>query len=277
MRLLAYSISLEKNPDAGAPLEGVVRILTSQNQADKAIDYLNEHLANYPSLVFPKYLLGSVYAQKGQFNTAEKYLEEVIAQNPESFRPYQTLASLYLNDLATQISIYRRGFDAIPDKENIGLLLATAYGNAGEYENRIEIYETILAINPDNIRAINNLAVSLLEHRSDTESHAEALRLAKRFESSSEPALLDTLGWAYYKNGEFKRARQYLENAIKPGDQHPLVHHHLGMAYFAEQELMPARRQLKKAITLSDGNYSDVIEANKTLDSIIDLMRAAPE
>ena len=107
-----------------------------------------------------------------------------VVQNPESFLPYQALASLYSNDLATQISIYRRGFDAIPDKENIGLLLATAYGNAGEYENRIEIYETILAINPDNIRAINNLAVSLLDHRSDTESHAEALRLATRFESS---------------------------------------------------------------------------------------------
>jgi uncharacterized protein HemY len=94
-----------------------------------------------------------------------------------------------------------------------------------------------------------------------------------RFESSFEPALLDTLGWAYYKNGDFKRARQYLESAVKQGDQHPLVHHHLGMAYFAEEDLMPARRQLKKAITLSDGNYSDVIEANKTLDSIIDLMR----
>ncbi len=101
--IIAYSISLEKNPDAAAPLEGVVRILTSQNQVDEAIDYLNEHLANYPSLVFPKYLLGSVYAQKGQFNTAEKYLEEVIAQDPESLWPYQALASLYPNELATQI------------------------------------------------------------------------------------------------------------------------------------------------------------------------------
>ena len=271
--LAAYEMSLEKNPDAAAPLEGVVRVLTGQNRADEAIDYLNQHLAKYPSLVFPKYLLGSIYAQKGQIDTAAEYLEEVIARHPDSFQAYRALAGLHPNDPAKTISVYRRGFDALPDHESMGLLLATEYNKAGEYEKGVTVYEKVLAINPENIRAANNLASSLLDHRSDTESYAEALRLAKRFESSSEPALLDTLGWAYYKNGEFKRARQYLENAIKSGDQHSLVHHHLGMAYFAEQELMPARRQLKKAIALSDGNYSAVNEANETLDSIIDLMR----
>jgi tetratricopeptide (TPR) repeat protein len=271
--LAAYKMALEKNPDAAPPLEGVVRILMDQNRADEAIDYLNTHLTQYPSMIFSKYLLGSIYAQKGQIDTADNYLEEVIAESPNSSRVYQVLASLHSNDLARTIGIYRRGFDAIPDDENMGLLLATAYNNAGEYEKGIATYKKVLAINPENIRAVNNLAASLLDHRSDTESHAEALRLAKRFESRSEPALLDTLGWAYYKNGDFKRARQYLESAIQPGDQHPLVHHHLGMAYFAEKELMSARRQLKKAIDLSDGNYSEVNEANNTLDSIIDLMK----
>jgi tetratricopeptide (TPR) repeat protein len=271
--LAAYKMALKKNSDAAPPLEGVVRILMSRDQTDEAIDYLNEHLTKHPTLMFPKYLLGSIYAQEGQVDTAERYLEEVIAGRPNSSLAYQTLASIHSNDLVRTIDIYRRGLDAIPDDENIGLLLATAYNNAGQYEKGISVYEKVLAINPENIRAINNLAASLLDHRSDAESHVEALRLAKRFESRSEPALLDTLGWAYYKNGDFKRARQYLESAIKPGNQHPLVHHHLGMAYFAEQELMSARRQLKKAIDLSDGNYSKVSEANETLDSIIDLMK----
>jgi tetratricopeptide (TPR) repeat protein len=271
--LAAYKMSLEKNPDAAPPLEGVVRVLTGQNRADEAIDYLNQLLAKYPSQIFPKYLLGSIYAQTGQTDTAEEYLEEVIDRHPDSFQAYRTLAGLHPNDSAKTISVYRRGFDAIPDDENMGLLLATEYNKAGEYEKGVAIYGKVLAINPQNIRAANNLASSLLDHRSDAESHAEALRLAKRFESSSEPALLDTLGWAYYKNGDFKRARQYLEYAIKSGDQNPLVHHHLGMAYFAEQDLMPARRQFKKAIALSDGNYSGVNEANETLDAIINLMR----
>ena len=271
--IAAYGLALEKNPKAVLALEGLVSVWVESERADDAIDYLDAHLAKYPAQLPVKFLLGSVYATKDNLQVAEKYFEEVIAGQPDGIRAYRALAGLYAEDPRKVVSIYRRGFEASPESEDMGLLLATAYNRRGQHEDAIATFKSVLEINPNNIRAVNNLSAALLDHRSDAASHATALELAKRFASSDQPALLDTLGWAYYRNGDYKRARQYLEIAVKPGDQHPLVHHHLGMAYFAVESLMPARRQLMKAIDLAEGDYSQIDEANQTLDAILALMK----
>ncbi|HRR96547.1 MAG TPA: tetratricopeptide repeat protein, partial [Candidatus Ratteibacteria bacterium] len=44
-------------------------------------------------------------------------------------------------------------------------------------------------------------------------------------------AYLDSLGWAYYKMGNYKKARYYLEKAINY-EQDPEIEEHLAWTYF---------------------------------------------
>jgi tetratricopeptide (TPR) repeat protein len=272
--ITAYKLALEKNPIARPPLQGLVRVLVDSKRPDEAIAYLNEHLARYPTQVYPKFLLASVYAAKGEVKTSEMYFEEVIAAEPANIQAYGGLAALYPNDADTRIAIYRRGFEAAPENTTIGLLLGSEYERSELFESAIALYEEILQINPDNELAANNLAALLLDQRSDPESYARALELSVRFSESSQPALVDTLGWAYYRNGDIGNAIKYLEIAVAGADQSPLLHYHLGMAYFAAQETAPAREELEKATVLKQVKYPGVEEAQETLDLIIQAMRS---
>ena len=116
---------------------------------------------------------------------------------------------------------------------------------------------------------VNNLAVLLLDQRSDSESHAKALQLAMRFSKSSHAAVIDTLGWAYYRNDNLDNAIQYLEIAVSMSDGTPSLHYHLGMAYYARQNTETARQQLQKSITLAQAAYPGIDEARETLNNIL--------
>jgi tetratricopeptide (TPR) repeat protein len=270
----AYKLALEKNPIARPPLQGLVRVLIENNRSDEAITYLNDHLARYPDQIYPRFLLASVYATKGDAETAEAYFEEVISAEPGNVQAYGGLAALYPDDANARIAIYRRGFEAAPDNPTIGLLLGSELERAEQFESAIALYEEILQINADNDLAANNLAALLLDRRTDTASFARALDLSARFSESTQPALVDTLGWAYYRNGEISNAVKYLEIAVAGADQSPLLHYHLGMAYFAAQELAPAREELEKATVLKQITYPGIEEAHQTLDTIIQSMRS---
>ena len=136
------------------------------------------------------------------------------------------------------------------------------------------LYEKILKIDPESGLAVNNLAALLLDRRSDAASLARALELSKRFEDSTEPALVDTLGWAYYRNGDYENAVRYLKIAVDAADQVPLLHYHLGMAYFAKQSLELARKELEQAVNLAKADYDGIEEARETLNRIIETTAA---
>jgi tetratricopeptide (TPR) repeat protein len=266
--IAAYRVALEKNPRSSRALDGLVSGLLAEGRSDEAIEYLNESLANDPDFHYPKLLLGAIYAGRGDIETAKNYFEDVIVAKPAVISAYRVLASLYPDDSATRIGIFQRGLKANPQNPMLTLLLAAELDRAQQYEAQIALYEDALTAHPDGPALMNNLAALLLEHRTDKASYARALELVKRFRDSDDPAFMDTVGWAYYRNGDFLSAIPYLENAVEGADDVPQTHYHLGMAYFAARDPMPAKHELETAIRLAKGDFPGIDEAQKTLDSI---------
>jgi Flp pilus assembly protein TadD len=118
----------------------------------------------------------------------------------------------------------------------------------------------------------NDLASLLLDHRTDEESYRQALQLASRFSRASIPAALDTLGWAYYRNGNYEQAVTFLERAVMGADQAPELRYHLGMAYLALDNPVGARQELDRAISQAQAaeigftGMEDAQAALKTLE-----------
>jgi len=266
--IAAYERALEKNPTATEPLQGLVQVLVTAGRADEAIEILNTQIEEYPSQTSAKLLLASVYATRDDLETAVGLLEEVIVEHPEEVRAYALLGSLYPDDPAARIVAYERGFKANPETVAMGLVLGTQYEMSSRFEDAISVYEALLETNPDNEIAINNLAALLLDRRTDAESFARALEMAKRFERSDSAALVDTLGWAYYRTGDYRKAIPFLEDAVSSADEVPVLHYHLGMAYFRNQNPIRAQEELEQSIDLAQGDFPGIDEARDTLDMI---------
>ncbi|MBM4221998.1 MAG: tetratricopeptide repeat protein, partial [Gammaproteobacteria bacterium] len=126
------------------------------------------------------------------------------------------------------------------------------------------VYEKLRAVHPKADALANNLANLLLDYRTDKDSLQQALRLSTPFASSTDPALLDTLGWAHYRNADPAQAVRLLERAAAAqGDSAP-IRYHLGMAYLAVNNRAGARQELARAVA-SDSDYRGLDEARETL------------
>ena len=82
----------------------------------------------------------------------------------------------------------------------------------------------------------------------------------------SSPAIKDTLGWVYYKQGRFDKAYPFLAEASAALPQHPVVryHHAVALAKIGKQD--EALAELKTALSLP-GGFPEAERAAKMLAS----------
>ncbi len=250
------------------PLEGLVRSLLAAGKPNDAIAVLNEQLGNADNELFAKFLLGGIYGGQGDPDKAVSYLEEVVAKKPDSVVAWQSLAGVYRKDRDARIKVYERGLKANPASVELTMLLGTELELAERREDAIKLYENLLKANPKAEPAVNNLAALLLDYRSDKASWTRALELAKTLQAAENPAVLDTLGWAHYRNGQYAEAVSVLERVVAKAAQFPIFHYHLGMAYVATGNKVGAKQELKRAVDEAKSDYPGLEEARSTLKKL---------
>ena len=62
--------------------------------------------------------------------------------------------------------------------------------------------------------------------------------------------IVDSLGWAYYRLGNYKEAVKHLERAVELRPEDPVLNDHLGDAYWRVGREREARFQWDQALTL---------------------------
>lgn len=264
----SFRAALEKNPSWPLALEGLVGTLNAMGRNAEALEILREYRSKYPEDLAAKYMEGSLLAGSDDKTAAEKLFSEIVAQKPDASMAWVALANLNPDDPAARIADYKRGLAANPGNPEIGLLLGTEYEKAKRYEEAIAHYQELLRANPSVDVAVNNLAALLLDQRSDPASHAKALELMKPLESTSNPAVLDTIGWAYYRNKDYPTAVRYLERAVAGAGQFAVLRYHLGMAYLANSNTEGAKDQLKRAVNTPNADFPGIVEARATLKKL---------
>ena len=124
--------------------------------------------------------------------------------------------------------------------------LAMAYDLLGMKKRCRAAYERVIALDPHNTLAMNNLAYLLAEEGIQLR---QALRLATNavMLEPENGVYLDTLGWVHYKLGNYELARQLLEKAISTGVNEADVYRHLAEVYQKLGYEAKAKEMLEKA------------------------------
>ena len=60
--------------------------------------------------------------------------------------------------------------------------------------------------------------------------------------------IVDSLGWAFYRLGNFDQASHYLEHAAELRPEDPTINDHLGDAYWQTGRVVEARTQWRRAL-----------------------------
>jgi tetratricopeptide (TPR) repeat protein len=260
----AFRKSAASRADDPLPLQGLVQSLVAQGKTSEALSVLNSRVAEKQDDLFAKFLLAGVYGRSGDVKNAERYLEEVIKAKPDAVVAYVSLAGLYPKDRDARIKVLQRGLAAIPGSPELSMLLGTEFEQTDRHEEAISVYEALVKANPAYEPGVNNLAASLLDNRTDQASWARALELARPLEKTGNPAMLDTLGWAFYRNNNATRAVAVLEQAVAKAPQVPVFRYHLGMAYIQAGNPVGAKQELQAAVKPENKDWpgrSDAVTA----------------
>jgi tetratricopeptide (TPR) repeat protein len=271
--IAAYKQALKLSPLADQPLADLVLLLNRTGRTAEAEAYLAAHLKANPGHVTARILQAVVYRDSGRPDEARKALRDIVAARPDAVGAYIALAGLYPQDSTARLAVLVEAHERNPADPQVGLALGAAHERRLAPEDAIRVYETVLGAGASNDFIVNNLAVLLLDTRSDKASHARALQLAKGFaDRASHPFNLAVLGWAHFRNGDYGSATRYLERAVEASpDVSPQLRYYLGMAYLKSGNTAGARRELQQAVdaaAATGASFTGLDEARSTLGSL---------
>ena len=179
-------------------------------------------------------------------------LKSFIKKHPDVETPYLLLSRVYEvnNDPLALVNILKDGKKNLKGKGNykIPLKLASLYEKNKNYSAAIQTYKDMYEMHPTNLIVLNNLASMLSNHNGNEADLELAKKLAEKLKDSDQPAFLDTIGWVYYRLGDYESAIKYLQQVVERGPKINIFNYHLGMAYILSGDEMQARKFLEKSL-----------------------------
>src|SRR5271170_5958533 len=192
----------------------------------------------------------------GKTDDATQRLTQIVAARPHDVEALSALAELqrsakkYVEAAAT----YDRAIAAvgIPERENWTLFYfrGICYERSNQWPKAEADFKKALELNPDQPLVLNYLGYSWVDKGLNLEEAFKMLRRAVDLQPN-DGYIVDSLGWAHYKLGQYQEAAQTLEKAIdlKPAD--PVLNDHLGDAYWRVDRRIEAHFQWNHARDMS--------------------------
>lgn len=235
-------------PKNTSPYSYLGIIYESMKEYDKAIKELKNALKIEGENIKINYYLGVLFEANKEYKNAIKQYNKVIKLDEKHLYAYLRLGYLYnsMNDNKKNIKTLKKALKLMPEKPDIYLLLGIGYARIDDYPKAINTFQEGLKLNSSDImlhfqlaaaydkngeknKAIEELKTAYILDKSDPEicnylaylfaeegkNLNKALKLVIKALEQDEKnfAYLDTLGWVYYKLGEYKKASIYLEEA----------------------------------------------------------------
>ncbi len=250
---LQLALALEPRHDLSLNLLGD-RLETAERY-DEAIAVYDRVERASPLYANARQQIAQNMQRQKRWDDAKKILSETLTGGPEDVDVLASLGDVYRGQekYAEAAESYSKAIALIgTPKERNWVLFYTrgiAYERSKRWADGERDLKQALKLKPEQPLVMNYLAYSWVEQGVN---QTEALAMLKRAVDlrPEDGFIIDSLGWAHYRLGDFKSAIKYLEQAIllEPGE--PTVNDHLGDAYWRVGRKLEARYQWQHALSL---------------------------
>jgi tetratricopeptide (TPR) repeat protein len=228
---------------------GVAESKAARGQIRVGISLLEQECANGAAPDESRLALASLLFRTGQFTEARDLLERLVQKNPNSSDLYLHLAEtrVRLGDAAGALAAFCKARELNPGDSAAAFGFARALEATGQRQQAANAYEEVLKIDPNNARALNNLAYLKADLGVDLD---RALTMAQHAVETmpGQPGCLDTLAMVYNKRGLADEAIRIFQGLVKNDPENPSFHLHLAMAFYTARQRNQARAELQLAM-----------------------------
>lgn len=193
--------------------------LQALDRTEEAIAELKAMAAEKPERPQPLIELGDLLRQKQRYAEAAEVYDSAIKRVGEPEQRHWTL-------------FYSRGI---------------ARERSGNWPGAEADLKRALELQPDQPLVLNYLGYSWVDRG---ERLDEAFKMIERAVQlrPNDGYIIDSLGWAHYRLGDYEQATRWLEHAIELKPQDPTINDHLGDVYWRTGRKAEARAQWERAL-----------------------------
>lgn len=200
------------------------------------------------------------FDEAGRTEEAIAELRRLIDLRPDSYDAAMTLGDVYRSHKrfaeaaeAYDLAVRRAAPPGTPPNPQLWPLYyarGIALERSGQWPRAEADFLQALRLKPEQPDVLNYLGYSWVDQGINLEEGRSLLERAVRLRPN-DGAIVDSLGWALYRLGDFAGAVKYLERGVELKPEDPTVNEHLGDALWRSGRLDEARFQWQRALSLN--------------------------
>lgn len=238
--------------DPDAPVEANLWLgIVNENKKDwrQALKYYRraDKQMDNPELLLR---LASLYSQVGEPRKALDTLDRLVKKDPDNpqYRYFLGLAYVDLKKPRAAVREFDRALALRPDFSQALFQKGVAYDAMKDWPQAEKCFRETIRVDSAAASAYNYLGYTYADRNIDLPQAKALVTKALQLEPDN-PAYMDSLGWVYYKEGNYQAALKQLQPASeKLAD--PVIFDHLGDCYRALGDLSNAAVSYARAVEL---------------------------
>ena len=263
----ALDEAVKLNPDYDEAYVGLALLYQMKGDLPRAIRNFEKVLEFDPVNAQVYHQLGYLYYRQKDYAAAERQYETLIGLDPADAFAYIEWANIYLSrkladraiavleraraagvehpgvylalgyahslkdDAAAELTFYNMAQELAPDEPRVHFYLGAYYEKLGQQETAVRELRKAIELDEDFADAYNYLGYMFAEEGKNLDEAVELIQKAVALDPENG-AYIDSLGWAYFKQGRVDEALAELERAVVLEPDDAVVRDHLGDVYF---------------------------------------------
>lgn len=250
---LRQALRLHPDFDIGRVLLG--EILQSQSRGEAAIAAYESVTESSPWFYLTRLRMADQLSDLERYEDAARVLENLAGAYPDQVDPLARLGDIFRNRERFEEAekAYDRAFARVSEVLERHWSLFYFRGIVRERQGKWDLAEgdflKALDLNPEQPFVMNYLAYSWVEQKQNLDQ-AKAMLVRAVELRPDDGYIVDSLGWVYYRLGEYPAGVEQLERAVELRPQDPTINDHLGDAYWRVNRKSEARFQWRRALSL---------------------------
>lgn len=260
-------MALHLNPDLEESRMIIGRILSRHDRLDDAIELYKN--VGKKSLLYKmaQRHIADLYGEQDNYTDAIKILTSLhkTYDDAESLIQIGDLYR-YQEDHKNAIRSYNKIIKAasdVPEKYwHVLYARGMSYERVKDFEKSEKDLQAALKFRPNHPDLLNYLGYSWADQGINLNKSLDMIKQAIQIKPN-DGYIADSLGWVYYKMGDFSGSLPYLERAVELEPYDATMNDHLGDAYWHAGRKLEARFQWRRAVNYSKKSEADLKEKIK--------------
>jgi len=187
---------------------------------------------------------------------AKKKLERLIAEHQKDTEAIMALGNILRErkDFAEGANVYGNAIATVPVPEKPNWVMfyfrGICYERSKQWPKAEADLKRALELFPDQPLVLNYLGYSWIDQGINMDQGMDMIRRAVE-QRPDDGYIVDSLGWAYYRVGNYDEAVKNLERAVELKPDDPTINDHLGDAYWRVGRVLEAHFQWSHAKDLN--------------------------